>query len=142
MLCGQWTYKKQTVRQSHMSTTCRPWPPVVGIISHGGTRRETLIIHSDPWPLEAVISLAVEADNMLWHHAPIELGAPKELHDPTIMTVDDNDAVAGAWRKLARENADSILKSAQWDAYADRFVSALITAGYPEDRPALYHCFK
>lgn len=86
-------------------------------------------------PLEAVVALAIEADNILWHHAPIELGAPKELHDPSIMTIDDDNAVAGAWRNLARENATEILASPEWDAYADKFVSALISAGYPEDRP-------
>ncbi len=86
-------------------------------------------------PLEAVVALAVEADNMLWHHAPLELGAPKDLFDPGIMTEDDDDAVAGAWRSLARENAAEILASPEWDAYADKFVAALHSAGYPEDRP-------
>ncbi|MHA7872851.1 MAG: hypothetical protein ACX939_10920, partial [Hyphococcus sp.] len=47
-------------------------------------------------PLEAAFALAVEADTMLWHHAPIELGAPKQMIDPSIMDADNNDTVLSA----------------------------------------------
>lgn len=86
-------------------------------------------------PLKALFALAVEADNILWHHAPMELGSPKRLHDPSIMDRDNNDNVAGAWRAHARENAAEILASSEWDAYADKFVAALAASGYPEERP-------
>lgn len=85
-------------------------------------------------PLEAVFALAVEADNILWHHAPMELGSPKRLHDPSIMDPDDNNEVAGAWRNHARDNAAAILASDEWDKYADKFVAALVASGYPEGR--------
>ena len=84
-------------------------------------------------PLEAVFALAVEADNALWHTAPIELGSPKRLYDPSVKS-DNNDAVAGGFRNIARENADAILASSEWDRYADRFVEALISSGYPSNR--------
>jgi hypothetical protein len=85
-------------------------------------------------PLAAMFALAVEADNALWHTAPLELGAPKRFYDPSIMS-DDNGVVAGAWRALARENAADILASKEWDRYADRFVAALAASGYPSERP-------
>lgn len=84
-------------------------------------------------PLEAVVAIAVEADTMLWHHAPLELGAPKGLYDPAIMSEDGNK-VAGGVRTMARENAADILASDEWDRYADKFVAALAARGYPETR--------
>lgn len=86
-------------------------------------------------PIEAVVALAVEADTMLWHQAPMELGAPKRLFDPSIMDETDDNAVAGAWRTLARENAAEIMASDEWERYTDKFVAALGARGYPETRP-------
>ncbi len=84
-------------------------------------------------PLEAVFALAVEADNALWHTAPIELGSPKKLYDLVAIS-DENGAIAGGFRGVAERNAASILASPEWDRYADKFVEALIASGYPSDR--------
>jgi len=84
-------------------------------------------------PLEAVFAIAVEADNALWHTAPIELGSPKKLYDLVAIS-DNNDAIAGGFRGVAQQNAASILASPEWDRYADKFVEALITSGYPSNR--------
>lgn len=84
-------------------------------------------------PLEAVAALGVEADVELWHQAPIELGAATDFEDPTLYNAD-----VTTWgnnvRAMAQANAAAILASAEWDRYADAFVAALMSAGYPEGR--------
>lgn len=84
-------------------------------------------------PLEAVAALGVEADVEIWHHAPMELGATTDFLDPAIH--DDN---LGVWsdnaHDMAEANIATILASPEWDRYADAFVAALGSAGYPEGR--------
>ncbi len=85
-------------------------------------------------PLEAVAALGVEADVEIWHHAPMELGVPVDFVDPSIMS-DDLETWAVNISNLATANITTILASPEWDNYADAFVAALASAGYPESRP-------
>lgn len=84
-------------------------------------------------PLEPMFKIAVEADNMLWTHVPITLGAPLDLYDPKII-VPDFAQWAGAYRRMVREDPEQVLSSPEWDRYADHFVQTLMSSGYPEDR--------
>ena len=85
-------------------------------------------------PLEAVFALANESNTALWHHAPMELGAPKSFFDPSIHT---GGLITHSKRRsqLAENNVDAILNSAEWDRYADKVVAAMIKSGYPKNRP-------
>jgi ABC-type sugar transport system substrate-binding protein len=85
-------------------------------------------------PLEAVVALAMETDTALWASVPITLGNPDDFFSDEFRNVEATDQWAGAYRAKTRENIDPVLDSPEWDRYADRFVSALIAQGYPEDR--------
>ncbi|WP_411818215.1 hypothetical protein [Hyphococcus sp. DH-69] len=92
--------------------------------------------HKPPYrsaPLEPIFKMAVEADNMLWTHVPITLGAPLDIFDSEVI-VPDFGGWAGNYRKLVRENPEQVLASPEWDRYADHFVESLIDSGYPADR--------
>lgn len=73
-------------------------------------------------PLEVPFVMSVETNTIAWVHWPITLGAPEVSGD------------AGVWRQAAKENAETILNSVEWDRYGDAFVAALIKSGYPETR--------
>jgi len=85
-------------------------------------------------PIEALFKLAMEADVALWHNAPLELGAPKSFYHPSLYRKNLSDHAARI-SKMASSNTRVILRSREWDRYADRFVAALIASGYPADRP-------
>lgn len=85
-------------------------------------------------PLEAVAALGVEADVEIWHHAPMELGVPVDFTDPSIFS-DNLETWSVNVANMTAANITAILASPEWDNYADAFVAALASAGYPESRP-------
>ncbi len=85
-------------------------------------------------PLEAVFAFGVEADAMVWAHAPLTLGSPVDILDPAVFDEDPGKQL-GNVNAAVSAAAQEILASDQWDAYADRFVAALEASGYRADRP-------
>ncbi|WP_425408799.1 hypothetical protein [Hyphococcus sp.] len=87
-------------------------------------------------PLKSVFALGVESGAALWVHAPITLGSPIGIFDMAIY--DEN---AGQWLNNITDaitaEQKNIFESDEWENYAEKFVSALIDSGYPQDR-ALY----
>ncbi len=85
-------------------------------------------------PLEAVFALGVEAGTALWVHAPITLGSSVDIFD---LTIHDRDL--GRWldniTAEVKRDTPGALASAEWDRYAKAFTEALISSGYPADRP-------
>lgn len=75
-------------------------------------------------PFEATFKLAMEADVELWVHWPINIGAPEDLYTKT------NEQI----QAMARDNAQAIIDSPQWDLFARAWVKALIDSGYPATR--------
>ncbi len=86
-------------------------------------------------PLEAVIALVIEADNSLWHHAPITLGAPTELDDIDLGIVDNPGERNNQISMLAFSQAKAQLAQGEWEEYAKGFVEALDAQGYNEATP-------
>ena len=100
--------------------------------------------HSQMWPpmpfygvpYEVLFNLGVETERALWLHIPPQIGSPKHHFDPSLRKSDDpNKPDLQKLRAFAKENADQILSSPEWDKFADNFVSRLVASGYPDDRP-------
>ncbi len=81
-------------------------------------------------PLDAVIALAIEADNSLWHHAPITLGAPAALDDIDLGTVDNPGERNNQLYQIALGQGRAQFAQGEWDEYARGFVEALDRRGY------------
>jgi|GEM_PF-1652058 len=100
--------------------------------------------HSYQWPpapyysvpYEVLFNLGVETERSLWLHIPPQIGAPKHHFDPSMRRVDKPQRTDfQQFRAYAKDNADQILSSPEWDKFADNFVLRLIASGYPDDRP-------
>lgn len=100
--------------------------------NHGGSQSRFAPHRS--MPLEAIAALGVEANVEIWHHAPMELGATTDFLHASIYS-EDLGTWAGRVYSMAETDIAAILASAEWDRYADAFVAALASAGYPESRP-------
>ena len=100
--------------------------------------------HSQTWPpmpfysvpYEVLFNLGVETERALWLHIPPQIGSPKHHFDPSLRKSDKpNEPDLQKLRAFAKDNADQILGSPEWDKFADNFVSRLVASGYPDDRP-------
>lgn len=88
-------------------------------------------------PLDAVVALAIEAENALWHHAPITLGAPATLEEIDLGNVSNPGERNNQISMLAFAQAKAQLAQGEWEEYAKGFVEALDRRDYKETT-ALY----
>ncbi|PQA85379.1 hypothetical protein [Hyphococcus luteus] len=85
-------------------------------------------------PLEAVIDAGIAYDNALWLNAPLMLGAPQSFWDLRPESGDGQEWNQ-AFFAMVQDNAETILDSPAWDAYADALIAAMASEGYPQNRP-------
>ena len=88
-------------------------------------------------PIESALKLGVEGDKEIWFQAPMTLGAPDVFWDvrPEAPNENRQDIWSHNFGVAAGSQAKEVIESPEWDRYADAFVAALISSGYPADRP-------